>query len=95
MSADKSVIANFTQIIYSLTITQATGGTITAAPAGPYHYGDAVHVSAVGDEGYAFTGWNGDLSGRDNPATIIMDRNKSVTGTFTPWIKTFLPMLIH
>ena len=34
-----------------------------------------------GSEG-VFTGWSGDLSGLDNPASIIMDADKTVTATF-------------
>ena len=82
MNADTTVTAAFTQIVYNLVIETAVGGTITAAPAGPYHYGDVVTVEAKADTGYTFTGWTGDLSGTTNPTTINMTSDKTVSATF-------------
>ena len=62
MDGDKTVGATFELNLVTLTINQSTGGTITALPAGPYHYGDAVVLTAAPAEGYGFTGWTGDCS---------------------------------
>ena len=83
MDAAKSVSATFTQIEYALTITQATGGTITADPAGPYYYNDPVTLTATPDLGYSFDGWTGDCAGQGNPCTLTMDAAKSVSATYT------------
>ncbi len=80
--SDHAAAVNYTQIEYTLTINQATGGTITATPAGPYHYGDVVIVEAVANTGYDFAGWTGDLSGTPNPNTITINGNKTVGATF-------------
>ena len=82
VNANTSVTAIFTQDEYTLTITPPTGGTITAAPAGPYHYGDVVSIEAAANTGYTFTGWTGDLSGTTNPTTITLNGDKSVGATF-------------
>ena len=87
VNANTSVTAIFTQDEYSLTITPPTGGTITADPAGPYHYGDVVTLTATADTGYTFTGWTGDLSGTTNPTTITLNGDKTVGATFA--INTF------
>jgi uncharacterized repeat protein (TIGR02543 family) len=42
-----------------------------------------VQLTATPAAGWTFSGWSGDLSGSDNPATITMDGNKTVTATFT------------
>jgi len=33
-------------------------------------------------EGWRFAGWSGDLAGGDNPAVLVMDRDKAVLATF-------------
>ena len=83
MDGPKSVSAVFTQDEYALTITQATGGTITAEPLGPYHLNDEVTLTAAADPGYTFTNWTGDCSGTETTCTLTMDGPKSVSAVFT------------
>jgi uncharacterized repeat protein (TIGR02543 family) len=42
-----------------------------------------VTLTATADSGYTFSGWSGDLTGTTNPATLVMNANKSVTANFT------------
>lgn len=74
----------YEQVEYTLTTTSdpPQGGTITAMPLPPYYYNDIVTLTAIPNSGYAFDHWSGDLTGNQNPDTIIMDGNKSVTATF-------------
>jgi arabinoxylan arabinofuranohydrolase len=58
------------------------GSVILTPPGGAYAPGTTVKVTAKSDLGYAFDGWNGDLSGSTNPATIKMDADKSVSASF-------------
>ena len=83
MDGAKSVSATFTQNEYALTITQASGGTISALPAGPYHLNDEVTVTATPNAGYSFGAWTGDCAGQRNPCRLTMDGAKSVSATFT------------
>ena len=54
--------------LVTLTINQSTGGTITADPAGPYHFNDPVTLTATPDAGWTFpAGWATAL-GRATPA---------------------------
>jgi uncharacterized repeat protein (TIGR02543 family) len=58
-------------------------GTVAVSPeAADYVEGETVEVTATAASGWTFTGWSGDLSGTDNPASVVMDANKSVTATF-------------
>ncbi len=41
-----------------------------------------VSISATADDGNEFTEWSGDESGTDNPFSITMDADKSITATF-------------
>lgn len=67
------------------------GGSITAAPApnGPdstYYRGTRVHLEAVANAGFGFSGWSG--AGIADPesaeTTVVMDSNKTVTASFAP-----------
>ncbi|MEM1563025.1 MAG: DUF2341 domain-containing protein [Candidatus Bathyarchaeia archaeon] len=85
MDGNKTVTAKFTKIQYTLTITiSPTGsGKVICNPSGPYYYGDIVKLTAVPNVGWSFSNWTGDLTGNQNPTTIIMNGNKKVTAVFT------------
>jgi len=40
-------------------------------------------LTASPDPGWVFAEWNGGLSGRNNPASLVLDSDKAVTATFT------------
>ena len=85
MDSDKSITANFVQK-YTLIIEVGTGGGTDPIP-GSYDYdpGTQVSITAIPDIGYRFSEWTGDVpSGleNDNPITITMDSNKSITANF-------------
>lgn len=73
---------------YTLTVSvvPADAGTVFREPPGPsYKKGTTVTLIALENEeagNYAFSHWAGDLTGDDNPATIIMNTNKNVTAHF-------------
>ena len=79
MGADEYVI-----IYCSLIIETSTGGTTAPSP-GVYSHpeGTDVTVDAIPSSGYRFTGWSGDASGTDDPITITMDSDKSITANFS------------
>ena len=90
MDADKTVTATFTELPpnqYSLTVNISGNGSVALSPpGGNYEAGTVVQLKAVpggggGKEGM-LTRWSGCLSGSDNPETITMDSDKTVTATF-------------
>jgi uncharacterized repeat protein (TIGR02543 family) len=82
MDKNKSVTANFKAINYTLA-TSATNGSVSLSPiGGSYISGTQVTLTAKPNSGYVFVDWTGDLTGSENPATITMDKNKSVTANF-------------
>jgi flagellar hook assembly protein FlgD len=83
MTSNKVVTATFTQNAYSLTVTTVGTGSVTRNNTGPYHYGDAVELTAVPVIGWSFDHWSGDLSGSANPGMLTITGDKAVTATFT------------
>jgi hypothetical protein len=90
MDGNKSVIANFSQIVYTLDLTGVgsgqvrVDGTLHALPwSGSIPCGSVVSLEAVADAGWQFDHWSGDLTGSTNPTTITMDADKAVTANFS------------
>jgi Tfp pilus assembly protein FimT len=81
--SDTSITATFTQDIYQVTVSIAGGGHVVKAPAqAAYALGDTVILTAVADSAYAFDHWSGDLTGSENPDTVVVDSSLSITATF-------------
>jgi len=84
IDGNTSVIANFSQIQYTLTITIEGQGNVTKDPDQPwYSYDQLVTLTAIATPHWMFNDWSGDLTGTQNPATIAIDGNKSVIANFT------------
>lgn len=83
MDGDKTVTANFEALPGYKLETNATNGQIVLDPeGGVYSEGDTVILTAIADDGYEFSNWEGDLSGLENPTSIIMDADKNVSAVF-------------
>ncbi|MGM0461769.1 MAG: C25 family cysteine peptidase [Fibrobacterota bacterium] len=58
-------------------------GEISTDPDGShFEEGTEVTLTALPEYGFEFSHWSGDLTGSSNPATIIMDSDKSVSAHF-------------
>jgi uncharacterized repeat protein (TIGR02543 family) len=69
---------------YVLNLNEVGSGSVQKVPdKSTYIYGDTVSLTATADPGWVFTGWSGDLSGNDNPATVIMTGDRNITATFS------------
>jgi len=89
MDGDKTLRANFDKPNYTLTVATSGDGTVTVEKDGntvssPYTYPAGTVLQLTANDGAdTFDGWSGDLSGTNNPETITLTANKSVTATFT------------
>jgi uncharacterized repeat protein (TIGR02543 family) len=85
ITGNMAVTAYFTENQYTLMITidPVDSGYVTAAPGGPYNYGDVVTLTATPYDGYTFDHWSGDASGSNPVTTVTMDDNKAVIAHFT------------
>ncbi len=84
LAATTNSATNFTVVKYTLATTPVGSGTIGRVPDQPsYDNGTTVQLTATPSVGWTFTGWTGDASGTTNPVNVLMNANKTVTGTFT------------
>lgn len=83
LSCSKSSDAEPELEAYSLTVSviPSDGGTVSPS-SGTYDEGTEVIIACTPSIGYLFNRWDGDTEGADNPLSIIMDSNKSITGVF-------------
>lgn len=70
--------------VTTLTLTTASqNGSVRLSSTGPeFVEGSVVTATAEANYGYVFDYWSGDLSGANNPATVTMNANKSITAHF-------------
>ncbi len=83
----KAVTATFTQILpaqYTLTVGTTGSGKVNFNPSGGiYAPNTPVTITATPNAGWTFAGWNGDVSGSSNPLSVIINKNTTLTATFT------------
>jgi len=84
MTSAKSVTANWqTQYFLATAENPPYGGNISPAPPGDwYNSGSYATVTATPTGNYGWLGWTGHLTGKTNPAQILMSSPKSVTANF-------------
>ena len=85
MDGNKTITATFSKIqgtMYTLTVNTVGQGSVTPN-GGTYEAGTPVTLTASPASGWQFDGWSGDASGSNNPLTITMDGNKTITATFS------------
>ncbi|MBN1760592.1 MAG: InlB B-repeat-containing protein, partial [Chitinispirillaceae bacterium] len=68
--------------IFSLDISSDHGRVERDPDGTSFDSGTVVNLTPIPESDYHFSGWGGDLSGSDNPATILMNSDKSVTAIF-------------
>jgi uncharacterized repeat protein (TIGR02543 family) len=82
IDSNKEVTASFVKQ-WSLTVLTPEGGLVTKTPPEVlYDEGTNVTLTVELDDGYAFAGWSGSLTGTANPGSIIMDAEKTITAAF-------------
>ena len=90
LSVSEAETTYFVTECYTLTtnVSPGGGGNINLSPSpncsgGQYSANTAVQLSAVPNADYGFSNWSGSVSGNNNPTTVTMNGNKSVTANFS------------
>lgn len=82
MNDDRTVSAAFTPLA-PVRVTTRGGGLVVGLPLdGGLPLGTTTMLTAQPEPGWRFVGWSGDLSGLENPASLIVDGAKSLTALF-------------
>ncbi len=84
MDEDKQITAVFEAQQYSVNTSTDGNGSVSLDPdQSSYLYNEEVTITANSASGWEFDGWQGDLSGSDNPKTFTVTSNMSITAVFT------------
>ena len=68
---------------FTLAITIEGQGSVDP-PGGAYDEGEWLTLTATPADGWRFYSWMGAVSGRDNPASVTMSEDRSLTAIFVP-----------
>ncbi len=94
-----AMIGTLTPDQYTLTVNTVGNGSVVKDPdQATYTYGTPVELTANADPGWTFDSWSGDLTGSDNPDTITMNGDRTVTATFVhaaPTITKIEPVIAN
>lgn len=67
--------------LYTVT-TQVVGEGSITGNLGTYEAGASAKLTAVANEHYEFTGWTGDVTSTDNPLTVAVNSDMTITANF-------------
>lgn len=67
---------------YSFTTTPAFHGTIQLSETGPYLADQTVILTALPESGYEFVSWQGTVNGTENPKSVRIKQNHTVSALF-------------
>lgn len=84
ITKDLYVLATFEKMEHALNVKTQGEGSVEQKliPAKSYEHGSTVELTAKPAKKWAFIEWQGDLSGSENPASILVDQNREVTAVF-------------
>jgi hypothetical protein len=86
IQADTALTATFGALTdtdpYSVAVQLVGQGVVLAEPAGPYHAGQPISLTAQPAPGWHFVGWRGDLLSPNNPLTLTMTASLHLTARF-------------
>lgn len=73
----------------SLNSYPSTGGAVTCQPSQPsggFLINENITITAIAQAGYVFNRWDGDLTGSENPKSIVMSDNMIIGAFFYPTV---------
>ncbi|HSA00341.1 MAG TPA: hypothetical protein P5055_06330, partial [Candidatus Paceibacterota bacterium] len=76
---------------YNLTTLNSPGGRVTP-PSGSYRAGARVVLTATPDQNFEFAGWEGGMVSVNNPLTLVMNQDYSMTAKFRLLAATNAPV---
>lgn len=85
VNSNRSLVANFTENTYTITVSANPSDGGTAAGGGTFTYGQSCTVTATANTGYTFTNWteNGNVVSSNASYTFNVEGNRSLVANFT------------
>lgn len=80
LTDEGNVLAGGAFFTLNTSVDPAEGGSVDGA--GTYPEGGSAELTAIPAEGYGFTGWSGDATGTDNPLTVTVNADMTITASF-------------
>lgn len=80
--SDRGTDSNPTFFDVSVSVTPAGAGTIAPAADSSYQAGSTISLHATPADGFKFTGWSGDVESSENPLSLTVDQDYSLTANF-------------
>ncbi|MCX6877191.1 MAG: hypothetical protein NTW21_25785 [Verrucomicrobia bacterium] len=68
--------------VFTLSLSNIANGQVTGA--GTYLPNATATLTATPNAGYVFAAWSGDASGTNNPLSLVMDADKTISASFAP-----------
>ena len=79
LSCEKDKEENY----YTLTINSSEEGTVDYSPLkDQYLDGELITITAIPNQDYSFVKWTGDIYSVENPISLLMDDNTTITPTY-------------
>ena len=84
VEGNRSLVANFTAITYTITVSANPSNSGTTSGGGTYNHGQSCTVIATSADGYTFMNWteNGTVVSTDANYTFIVTSNRSLVANF-------------
>jgi hypothetical protein len=90
MSSDRNVEAIYVPIVHLSSFVGGGGGG-SVSGAGKYGQGDTAILTATPATNYSFSHWSGNASGSQNPLSVVMTGDKSITANFSYHTPSYAP----
>ncbi len=82
VTEDMTVTAVWETKQFGITITSANGSVAVSPDQEMYDINTEVTLSATANENFLFTSWSGDYEGTENPATVTVTNDLSITANY-------------
>lgn len=84
VEGNRSLVANFTAITYTITVSANPSNSGTTSGGGTYNHGQSCTVIATSTDGYTFMNWteNGTVVSTDANYTFVVTSNRSLVANF-------------
>jgi hypothetical protein len=88
------VWANTIGTPYALAVDIVGQGFVDRDPFSPLLFGgQAVTLTATPEPGWRFVGWDGDVTGHENPLVVTITGDTQITAIFAEQMRVYLPLV--